>query len=146
MLKQRTWTLLLLGVLLLFIAANGLIWVFYTGELLEFRRFYNGGLDRMGYITGSKHYRKPESTLPRRSIENADYRGQHIDVVTLGDSFLNVRDNGRDPLCQDWIASVHGLDVMNLQGLPRTTLYETIVILVNSGWLERARSSRATAR
>ena len=139
MIPYRTWTTVLLGVLIAFLAANGLIWTLFTGQLFEFTTYYNGGLDRMGYITGSKDYRKPESTLPRKAVENADYRGGHIDLVTIGDSFLNVRDNGRDPLVQDWIASVHNLDVLNVQRLSRVNLFESVVILANSGYLDRVR-------
>jgi hypothetical protein len=139
MLTYRTWTNRLLGVVLAFAALNGIIWLLFTRPLFEFHDYYNGGLDRMGYIVGSKDFRTPEHTLPKRAMENADYRGTHIDMVTVGDSFLNVRDNGRDPLVQDWIASVRGLDILNVQNLPGANPYETVVILANSGWLDRVR-------
>ncbi len=134
---HRKWTIILLGFVLTFIAINGVIWKAFTEDILEFRKFYNGGLDRMGYIIGSKHYRKPESTLPKKHIENADYTGQRIDMVTIGDSFSNTRDNGRDPLYQDWIASIHNLEVLNIQRLNNTNVFETIVILCNSGYLDK---------
>jgi hypothetical protein len=132
----KKWVFVLIGGYLAFIALNLFIWKFYTEDLLTFKKYYNGGLDRMGYIVGSKHYRKPESTLPRKHIENVAYRGQHVDVITVGDSFSNVKENGRDPLYQDWLASVHGLDVLNVQPLKGATELSTVVILLNSGYLD----------
>ncbi len=135
----KNWMRLIVWGLVLFIGANGLIWKLFTEDLLTFNEYYNGGLDRAGYIIGSKHYRKPESTLPRKHIENSEYHGQHVDVVTVGDSFSNAKDNGRDPLYQDWIASLYNLDVLNIQYLPQAGSNEllTIALLLNSGYLDK---------
>jgi hypothetical protein len=135
----RTWTYRFLGVLIAFVAVNSIIWLLFTRQLLEFSDYYNGGLDRMGYVLGSKDLRRPLSTLPRKAIENADYQDQHIDLVTIGDSFLNVRDNGRDPLVQDWVATVHGLAVLNVQRMIGVNLYQSVVLLSNSGFLDRVK-------
>ena len=135
----KKWVFSLVGIYLVFIALNLFVWKLYTEDILTFKKYYNGGLDRMGYVVGSKHYRQPEFTLARGHIENADYRDQHVDVLTIGDSFSNVKDNGRDPLYQDWIASLHGLDVLNVQPLPGATELATAVVLLNSGYLDRVR-------
>ena len=137
--SHKKWISFILWGLILFVAANGLIWKLFTKDLLTFNEYYNGGLDRAGYLLGSKHYRKPESTLPRKHFENSEYHGQHVDVLTVGDSFSNAKDNGRDPLYQDWIASLHGLDVLNIQYLPQAGSNEllTIALLLNSGYLDR---------
>ncbi len=135
----KRWVAGLIAILVLFVGLNAFIWTFFTRDILTFKRYYNGGLDRLGYIVGSKHYRRPETTLPRGHMENAEYTGQHVDVVTIGDSFSNMRFNGRDPLYQDWIASLHNLDVLNVQPLPGTSELATAVILLNSGYLEKVK-------
>ncbi len=136
MTNYRKWALALIGALALFTVSNYIIWKCFTEDILASTKYYNGGLDRMGYIVGSKHYRNHESTLPKKHIENKDYRGQHIDVITIGDSFSNVLKNGKDPMYQDWIASLHGLDVLNIQPFKDMDELQSIVILLNSGYLD----------
>jgi hypothetical protein len=135
----RKWSFLLIASLALLIMFNFTIWQFFTEDILTFEKYCNGDLTRMGYISGSKHYRKYESTLPRKHIENTDYTGrQHVDVVTLGDSFSNAK-SGKDPFYQDWIASLHDLDVLNVQPLRGKTQFETAIVLLNSGYLAKVR-------
>jgi hypothetical protein len=134
----KKWSVLLIAALALLIIVNFMIWKFFTEDILSSEKYCNGGLDRMAYVTGSKHYRKYESTLPRKHIENADYTGQHVDIVTLGDSFSNAK-NGKDPFYQDWIASQHDLDVLNVQPLRGKTQFETTIVLLNSGYLAKVR-------
>lgn len=135
----KKWTFALIAFLLALITVNFAIWKGFTEDILTFDKWYNGGLDRMGYIVGSKHYRKPESTLPRRHIENSEYEGQPVDVITIGDSFSNTYANGRDPLYQDWIASLYGLNVMNIQPLKGLDKLSTLIVLLNSGYLDKVR-------
>jgi hypothetical protein len=135
----KRWTMVLLGVLVAFLGLNAAIWTFFTRDILTFDRHYSGDLGRLGYIVGSNTYRKPERTLPRVHIENTEYHGQHVDVVTIGDSFSNLHLNGRDPLYQDWIASLHNLDVLNVQPIPGMSVFETAVILMNSGYLDKVK-------
>jgi len=135
----KTWTRILLGVLAIFILYNYTVWTFFTEDILTDKKYYNGGLDRMGYIIGSKHYRTHESTLPRRVIENRDYAGQQIDMLTIGDSFSNVKYNGRDPMYQDWIASLYDLNVLNVQPLSGHDVFTTAITLLNSGYLDKVK-------
>jgi hypothetical protein len=137
MMPFKKWILIVMLFLVAFVGVNAAIWKLYTEDILTFKKFYNGGLDRMAYVIGSKHYRKPENTLPRSIIENKDYRGQHVDIVTIGDSFSNVKDNGKDPLYQSWIASLYGLNVLNLQPIGGDNALSTIVLLINSGYLDK---------
>ncbi len=135
----KRWVFALMGILALFLGLNALIWLLFTRDILTFDRHYSGDLARLGYIVGSNTYRHPERTLPRGHIENTEYRGQHVDVVTIGDSFSNLGMNGRDPLYQDWIASLHDLVVMNVQALSGMNVFETAVVLANSGYLDKVK-------
>jgi len=137
--KYKTWVLILVWTLILFIGVNAVVWKLFAEDVLTFKKYYPGDLARVGYIVGSKQYRKPEFTLPRKHIENTEYRGQRVDVITIGDSFSNVKDNGRDPLYQDWIASMHNLEVLNIQPLQGATELSTVVILLNSGYLDKVK-------
>lgn len=137
--KYKTWVFILVGVLMSFVGVNAVIWKLFAEDILTFKKYSDGDLARIGYIVGSKQYRKPEFTLPRKHIENAEYHGQRVDVLTIGDSFSNVKDNGRDPLYQDWIASVHNREVLNIQPLQGVDELATVVILLNSGYLDRVR-------
>jgi hypothetical protein len=49
----KKWTAVILLFLVVFISLNYFLWKGYTEDVLTFRKFYNGGLDRMGYIVGS---------------------------------------------------------------------------------------------
>lgn len=132
----KKWVLGFVGFLTVFVGVNLFIWHFFTRDVLTSNNYYNGGIDRMGYIVGSKHYRSPENTLSRTFLQNKEYHGQHVDVLTIGDSFSNVINNGRDPLYQSWIASLYNLDVLNMQPINGNML-STIIMLVNSGYLDR---------
>lgn len=139
MITYKAWTKIIIYFLTVFLLVNIIIWKAYTEDILSFAPYYNGGLDRMGYIVGSKYYRKPESTLPRHHIENREYRGQHVDVLTIGDSFFNIRMNGRDFLYQDWLATLYDLSILNIQHLRGMDELSTVVVLLNSGYLDKVR-------
>lgn len=137
--NYKRWVILLIGSLVLFVGLNAFIWKFFTEDILTFKKYYSGDLGRIGYIAGSKYYRRAESTLPRKHFENTEYHGQHVDVLTIGDSFSNIGSNGRDPLYQDWIASLHNMDVLNVQPMPGTSEMASMVYLVNSGYLDKVK-------
>lgn len=135
--QHKIWAKIFILAISSFLLLNFFIWKAYTEDILTFSPYYNGGLDRMGYIAGSKHYRKPESTLPKGFIENIDYKGDHVDIITIGDSFSNMAENGSDPLYQSWLASLYQLDVLNLQPLKNMDELETAITLLNSGYLDK---------
>jgi hypothetical protein len=140
MAKHKTWALAFLAVFASFLALNFVIWRCFTAEMLNAGEYYTPDLVRLGYIVGSTMRRKPESTLPRRHLHSAQYAGQPVDVVTVGDSFSNMKDIGRDTMYQDWLATVHGLTVMNVPPIdgPADEV-GTLIVLLNSGYLDRVR-------
>lgn len=135
--RYKRWVLGVLGALAFFIALNGFVWTAFTRDLLT-DNVRSGDYTRVGYITGSSYDAKPVPFLSRKHIESADYRGGKVDVLTIGDSFSNGL--GRHgPYYQDWIASRHDFTVLNIQKLPGKHFFETLVILANSGYLDRVR-------
>ena len=72
----------------------------------------------------------------------ADYRGQKIDVLTIGDSFSAGGGFGRNPYYQDYLATIHDFTVCNVGPFPTDDLYmffqplSTLEVLYNSGYLD----------
>jgi hypothetical protein len=107
--------------------------------MLNAGEYWTPDLVRLGYLTGSTLERKPESTLPRRHLSAAEYDGQTVDILTIGDSFSNVAGNGRDPLFQDWLATLRDRSVLNVTRMPGMDELDTLLVLANSGYLDRVR-------
>lgn len=126
-------------IMALFVAANYLIWKNVT-ELFLAGKSDGGDLARMGYILGSKLYRYNHDDLPRRHIEQEEFRGDRpVDVLTLGDSFSNFGGGGRNRYYQDYIATISGATVLNLRPFSYLGFLETLAILCNNGYLDQVR-------
>ena len=137
--RYKRSVLFLATVMVLFVAVNFAIWKIWTEDLLTDVHFQGGDLSRMGYISGSKDYRKTSVDLPRRHIEMKDYTGQRIDLVTIGDSFSNGGGGGRNPFYQDYLASISDCTVLNLAHYHGIDNITVLSMLVNNGYLERVR-------
>jgi hypothetical protein len=126
-------------ILVPFIAGHYLIWKNVTEELLTAK--YDGGdLSRMGYILGSKLFRKNQTDLPRQHIEiedNKDFR--KVDVITLGDSFANFGGGGRNRFYQDYIASLNNLEVENVRPFAELNFLTAVAVLNNNGYFDRVK-------
>lgn len=125
----------------LFLAFHLVTWLCFTRDLLTDR--YDGGdLSRLGYLPGSKHYRKTFVDLPKRHLEMCDYKGQKIDMLTIGDSFSFGGGRGKNPFYQDYIASINNFTVLNATPYPADDLVmgcsplSTLAVLDNSGYLD----------
>ncbi|HOP40510.1 MAG TPA: hypothetical protein PLI53_05655 [Geobacteraceae bacterium] len=130
-----------LGFLVFFLAFHLVTWLGFTRDLLTDR--YDGGdLSRLGYLPGSKHYRKTFVDLPKRHQEMRDYKGQKIDMLTIGDSFSFGGGRGKNPFYQDYIASINDITVLNATPYPADDLVmgcsplSTLAVLDNSGYLD----------
>ncbi len=127
--------------LAIFIVANYVVWHFWTEELFS-KKFDGGDLARKGYLPGVKLFRKTESTLPRRHLQMHDFRGQPIDVLTIGDSFSFGSGRGPNPYYQDFIATNSNVTVMNVYPYPTGDLFvgfsplSTLAVLYKSGYLD----------
>lgn len=134
--KKYTWRVL--AVLLAFIAANAVIWKCWTESILAGTS--NGGdLARMGYLPGSKLPRKNHVDLPVRHLEEGEYRGQPVRVLTIGDSFSNGGGGGKNRFYQDYIASINRCTVLNIEPYQALDPMALTVALMNNGTLDRIR-------
>jgi hypothetical protein len=127
-----------------FVLVNLLIWKQWTEVLLS-PRYEGGDLSRLGLISGVKKIRKTYDDLPVRHVEMKAYRGEKVDMITIGDSFSVGGGEGRNKYYQDYIATNNDMSVLNIptykfkfmvfNAMPVSTL----AALFNAGWLDRIR-------
>ncbi|MDF1579728.1 MAG: hypothetical protein P1P74_02995 [Desulfuromonadales bacterium] len=130
-------TVLIIAGVLLF---NLLAWRLFNCQLLTPEKgVYIGELAQAGYLYEHTAPRRNTIDLPHRHLSYAQYTGQKIDVLTIGDSFSQGSGNGPNRFYQDYIASVQNLTVLNLPVKINcaNNLLESVAILVNSGFIER---------
>lgn len=138
---HRKYTMLFIALWTSLLLTNFIIWKTCTERLLS-NRYEGGDMTRVGYIIGSKLIRKTFIDLPKRHIEITNFRGQKIDVLTIGDSFSAGGGFGRNSYYQDYIASKNGLTVLNAGPYPTDDLFgyfqplSTLSVLYNSGYLD----------
>ncbi len=134
----RSFVYWFLGLILLFVIFNFVIWKGYTERLLG-ANSAGGDLARLGYIPWIKQPRKNSSDLPRKHIEQQEYAGQPIRILTFGDSFSNGGGGGRNRYYQDYMASINDCNVLNIEPFQEPDFMESIAIMYNNGYLDTLR-------
>lgn len=136
----RQFSLRFVVVIALFAALNAAVWSLATRAILtRTGETITGDLARIGYVSDLVHARVNHTDLARRHLESGDYRGQAIDLLSIGDSFSQGAGGGPNRYYQDHIAATLDWTVLNLQDPPasRSSL-ETAAALADSGFLRRA--------
>jgi hypothetical protein len=133
----KKFTLILLAFLLGFFLYNAVVWKLFTEDLIADKHSVGGDLARLGYLRGAKHHRTNSYDLPRRHVEQEDYQGERIDLVTIGDSFSNGGGGGRNRYYQDYIASINDIGVMNIEPYKDLDLLTVAVVYANNGYLDK---------
>ncbi len=138
---QKKYSIAFVTVLLLFVGLNYVIWKSAT-EVLLTKKYDGGDLARMGYIIGSKQFRKVDNNLPFRHIGMKEYDGRKVDVLTIGDSFSMGGGEGENSYYQDFIATINKCSVLNVYPYPTDdrvagfSPISTLAVLLNSGYLD----------
>lgn len=138
---HRKLTIWFVCVLAGFVLLHFAVWKLFTEDILS-NRYEGGDLVRVGYISGSKIMEKTHVDLPKKHIEMSDYRGQKIDVLTIGDSFSAGGGFRRNSYYQDYIATRNNFTVLNAGPYPTDDLFaffqplSTLSVLYNSGYLD----------
>jgi hypothetical protein len=123
----------LLCFLILFFLYNAVIWNCFN------KRFQGGDLARIGYLYGVKIIRNNSIDLPRRHVEQLDYKGERIDLITIGDSFSNGGGGGKNNYYQDYIATINNIGVMNIQRFKDLDLITLASVYANNGYFDSIR-------
>jgi hypothetical protein len=135
--KYKVYIVVVISFIIIFAMANFFIWKIYVEELLIYgNNRAVGDLSRVGYIRDVAVWRVIFVDLPRMHIEAREFKGENIDLLTIGDSFSNGGGGGKNPYYQDYIASKHNVTVLNMRYKKENPL-NTLVILFNSGWLDK---------
>lgn len=141
--KYRSFYLIICGVITTFVVVNFILWKLYTQTLLNPPGdFMVGDLARTGYVLDVAKLRKEIITLPKRYIDGPEFKGEKVDILTLGDSFSIGSGNGENPYYQDYMASKNNIKVLNVYKYKNNNLLTTLCILMNSGWLEKYKIKR----
>lgn len=135
--RYKKFACILAALLICYFMFNFGVWHLCINPLFNDAGCVGGDLTRMGYITGSKMCRQQKNDLPLRHLERDEYRGQPVDVLTIGDSFSNGGGGGRNTYYQDYLASLNGFAVLNIPEYKEIDRVSTISLLNNSGYLDR---------
>jgi len=120
-------------------AFNVIVWNLATRDLLTCHDGYcPGDLCRIGYITEVLVRKRFSVDLPRRHFDYRFWKGERVDVLTVGDSFSFGGGRGRNAFYQDYIASLQNLNVLNVP-VYREDQAATVILLLNNGWLDRVK-------
>lgn len=122
----------------IFLLYHAVVWNLFNAKLLDVQEpNYIGDLSRTGYQLKSIHYRATNTSLSKTHINFSQWKGEEIDILTIGDSFSNGAGKGENSYYQDFIASDYNLTVMNINpSLFGENYLEAIASLLSSGLLE----------
>ncbi len=137
MLSYKRFSLYIIAFVISFLLYNVVVWKFCTEELMTDKYFDGGDLARMGYISGSKFYRRNTLDLPKRHRELEDYKGGRVDVLVIGDSFSNGGGGGRNHYYQDYLASFNNFEVLNVEPFTDIDFISLAACYANNGFLEK---------
>lgn len=139
--NYRRFCRIVLLVIVALLLYNGVVWNLFTRPLLTREgEWYTGDLARMGYLSGYTQPRQNIIDLPHRHVAMSSYQDGGADVVTIGDSFSQGGASGRNRYYQDYLASLHQLEVLNIPRYPGAANFiEQVAILLNSGFLDQVR-------
>ena len=139
--RYRTFVRVSIAVYVLFISFHFIVWSGFTSHLLSRTDdLYVGDLSRIGYQLPSLQLRKTEVLLEKKHIELADWQGEPVDIITTGDSFSEGGGKGKNSYYQDYIATFHDLNVLNVpQSSKQDHLIAKILAWKKSGLLEQAK-------
>lgn len=122
----------------IFVSYHLIVWTFFTAQIFEPKTGTGvGDLGRMSYQIDLLHNRQTKYTLTKKHLHSRNFKNQHIDIITIGDSFSNGGGGGDNPFYQDHLATNLDKNVLNIAPSHSKTSLQTIVGLYNSGYLAK---------
>lgn len=137
MYKYDTFLKYYLGIIILFLMFHYTVWDKFTSKIFNLsENEMVGDLGRMSYIVDSLTNRT-NLQKPNKLIRGDEFRGQKIEMITVGTSFSRGAGGGENSFYQDYIANNSNINVLNVRPLENSI--ETIIILINSGFIDKYR-------
>jgi len=134
--RYRKFSFIILAVLVIFLLFHFTLWSIFTNKV-NTTNYHVGDLSRMSYHLGTITKRSMQCNLKKQHINFDKYKGQQIDMLTIGDSYSNGGGCGLNSYYQDYIATDYNLKVLNILNLKGSKNYiESVIVLANNGWLE----------
>lgn len=125
-------------VICLFLMFHFLVWNIYTKYAVKpDNGFFVGDLGRISYQKDSIFYREDKQLLEKKHKKFLEPQNLKADMITLGDSFSNGGGAGLNKYYQDYIATNHDLDVLNIGYFSGMNYIDTIISLVNSNLINK---------
>ncbi len=137
--SHKTFVSLFLSAITIFVLFNYLTWQFFLKDILSRENnVITGDLARIGYITDLVHPRSNSNTLKYRHLEPIEFKGQSVDIITIGDSFSEGLAGGENRFFQDYLASYPDMGVLNIPpSYPhKTNWLDMLLAFSESGFLE----------
>jgi hypothetical protein len=112
-----------------------IVWNVHTKYIFP-EEYSVGDLSRMSYLDSNSDKKHTIVTLEKQHIEFVDWKGENIDILTVGDSFSQGAAGGLNPFYQDYIATHLNKNVLNIHSDSQDYI-EFLYVLINSGMLEQ---------
>lgn len=124
--------------LALTVTFHAVVWFLFTKKVMSNTIDQHvGDLSRLGYLVNYSQMKKNSFDLPKEHVSRYKPDDGSFDVVTLGDSFSQGGAGGKNRFYQDYLASIHGLRVLNLGEYRHYDFIDTANILAQSGFLNK---------
>ena len=137
--NKKTYFRYLIGAITLFLSYHLVIWFLFTSKIFGLDSKHSiGDLARMSYQIDMLYKRELKYTLAKSFIYKDIYKGQKIDIITIGDSFSHGGGGGENPYYQDYLASYYNKNVLNIDPQDPYDFFATAVGLYKSGFLEKS--------
>ena len=135
---SKKYVLVIISCMFIFLLFHLSIWLIFTSKIFGLDKdYYSGDLARISYTFDILKTRQLQYTLKKKHLAKDNYLGQHIDLLTLGDSFSNGIANGQNPYYQDFLATKYNVNVLNISMDDNLNFLNTIIGLYNNGTLAK---------
>lgn len=135
--KNKKFTYWMIILLSCFVCFHFIVWQFT--KLVYPDNHTVGDLGRMSYKFDLINYRNNVNTFDKKHINFKDYKGEKVDVITIGDSFSNGAGGGKNRYYQDYLTNKFDYKVLNLPNISENDNYiDSIMILLNSDFFDKA--------
>jgi len=136
--KPKQVVFVIIFILFIFSSFHTVTWFLYTKQILSPKPSIGiGDLARLTCETSSLNKREWIYNLPKQHTQTKDWKGESVDIITIGDSFSRGGGGGTNGFYQDYIESIYNKHVLNILPPNETINYiEMVVAMSKNGMLD----------